>query len=169
MNKWFLFTLSSTVKINSCISVRLQKDFSKTSFPALNVVCDGIFVCPYQLWFSARNTPTRNVIHFHPDQNTHLLGLSLVCLLICYYGNLHELAHRILLHFPPEDSLCSGVLLERQYGGLCFLSVLKKMLLSEANCINKIYTGTSVLKTNKAKLVFCFDWCDSKLVDNCLW
>lgn len=157
MNKWFLFTLSSTVKINSCISVRLQKDFSRTSFPALNVVCDGIFVCPYQLWFSARNTPTRNVIHFHPDQNTHLLGLSLVCLLICYYGNLHELAHRILLHFPPEGWLCSGVLLERQYGGLCSLSVLKKnvkMLLSEANCINKNYTGTSVLKTNKAKLSF---------------
>lgn len=102
-------------------------------------------------------TPKGNVIHFHPDQNTLLLGLSSVCLLICYHGNLHELAHRILLHFPPEDSLCSGVLLERQYGGLCSLSVLKKMLLSEANCINKNYTGTSVLKTNKAKLVFCFD------------
>lgn len=29
-----------------------------------------------------------------------------------------------------------------------------KMLLSEANCINKNYTGTSVLKTNKAKLSF---------------
>lgn len=149
-----LFTLSSTAKINSCISVRLQKDFSRTSFPALNVVCDGIFVCPYQLWFSARNTPTRNVIHFHPDQNTLLLGLSSVCLLICYHGNLHELAHRILLHFPPEDSLCSGVLLERQYGGLCSLSVLIKNAVVWGKCINKNYTGTSVLKTNKAKLSF---------------
>lgn len=138
-------SLSLSKKTYLFMSLQDNSETSKISLtwkPESNaeVYVLGFFVGPYQILNYCTDHTHRKPVLLPPQTVSSGLFLLLLrfCILICYHGNLRELAHQILRHYPPVVWLCSGGPQVKRCGEQYFLSKI----------FTKAWKIICVIKTN---------------------